>query len=77
MGLAVCLLFIGANKRGGGRPTTLSLMVLDVNGDGVIDDDEISNVRATLQKLDRNRDGKITADELTGQRLSPSKQPNQ
>lgn len=72
-GLIVCLIFIGANKHGGGRPRTQTLMVLDVNGDGVIDNTEISNSRAALLKLDRNGDGKITTDELMEPRLSPSK----
>jgi hypothetical protein len=36
---------------------------LDVNGDGVIDADEIAKASASPKKLDRNGDGKLTEDE--------------
>jgi len=38
--------------------------VLDVNHDGVIDEDEIKNAAEALKKLDKNNDGKITLDEM-------------
>jgi len=40
------------------------LQVLDANGDGVIDADEIANASAVLKTLDTNGDGQLTHDEL-------------
>jgi hypothetical protein len=37
--------------------------VLDANGDGIIDADEIANAPAALKKLDKNGDGQLTPDE--------------
>lgn len=37
---------------------------LDANGDGTIDEWEISNATALLRKLDRNNDGRLTPEEL-------------
>jgi len=37
---------------------------LDVNGDGVIDANEIANATAALKALDKNGDGQLTPDEL-------------
>ena len=44
------------------RPPIIA--ALDVNGDGVIDEQEIENAPAALRKLDRNGDRKLTPDEL-------------
>jgi Ca2+-binding EF-hand superfamily protein len=41
--------------------------VLDANGDGVIDADEIANAPAALKKLDKNGDGQLTPDEYMPQ----------
>ena len=38
--------------------------VLDVNGDGTIDANEIVNSPVSLKKLDTNGDSQLTADEL-------------
>jgi len=49
----------------GHRPPPPPIIVaLDVNHDGTIDADEISNSVAVLKSLDRNGDGKLTPDEL-------------
>ncbi len=40
------------------------MKVLDANGDGVIDADEIANASKALLTLDKNGDGKLTMDEL-------------
>ncbi len=46
------------------RPPPLPIVtVLDANGDGVIDADEIANAPAALKKLDKNGDGQLTPDE--------------
>jgi Ca2+-binding EF-hand superfamily protein len=37
---------------------------LDANGDGTIDEWEVSNATALLRKLDRNNDGRLTPEEL-------------
>ena len=37
--------------------------VLDLNGDGVIDADEIAKAKESLKALDKNGDGKLTPDE--------------
>ena len=50
------------------RPPPPLESVLDANGDGVIDADEIANAPASLKKLDRNGDGKLTPDEYKPQR---------
>lgn len=47
------------------RPPMHPLMkALDVNGDGIIDEQEIANAPAALKTLDKNGDGKLTPDEL-------------
>ena len=45
------------------RPVPPLERVLDANGDGVIDADEIANAPAALKQLDKNGDGKLTPDE--------------
>jgi len=46
------------------RPPPLPIVtVLDANGDGTIDADEIANAPAALKKLDKNGDGQLTIDE--------------
>jgi Ca2+-binding EF-hand superfamily protein len=45
-------------------PPSLLMLALDVNHDGVIDADEITNASAALKTLDKNGDGKLTPDEL-------------
>jgi hypothetical protein len=47
----------------GGRPRNPIVLVLDANGDGIIDASEIANAPAALPKLDKNGDGKLTPDE--------------
>lgn len=63
-GLAV----MGTTKQGhggGGRSMVMPMVsALDVNGDGIIDANELANAGTTLKKLDRNGDGQITSDEL-------------
>jgi Ca2+-binding EF-hand superfamily protein len=44
---------------------------LDVNGDGIIDANEIANASAELLKLDKNGDGKLTPDEYQPPRPPP------
>ena len=44
-------------------PRPLIDTILDVNGDGVIDADEIANAPAQLLKLDANGDGRLTLEE--------------
>ncbi len=39
---------------------------LDMNGDGVIDANEIANAPAALKALDKNGDGKLTPNEFIG-----------
>lgn len=56
-------------RRGGpGRPDMMRrlplMLALDVNGDGVISEEEINNATAALRKLDKNQDGKLTEEEL-------------
>ena len=51
-----------------GRFPVLPLIkALDVNGDGIIDSNEIANASAELLTLDKNGDGKLSADELKPQ----------
>ena len=48
----------------GGGPTNRPVHeVLDLNGDGVIDADEIAKAKESLKALDKNGDGKLTPDE--------------
>ena len=55
----------GAPRRMGHRPPPSPLMrVLDANGDGIIDEEEIANAPASLKKLDKNGDAKLTPNEL-------------
>src|SRR5258708_5473656 len=49
-------------------PKPLIIKALDVNGDGVIDANEIVNAPATLNTLDKNGDGQLTRDEYLGKR---------
>lgn len=46
------------------RPLPPLIMVLDANGDGVIDATEIANASRALKKLDKNGDGKLTQEEI-------------
>jgi hypothetical protein len=50
--------------RGHHPPPSLLMQALDVNHDGVIDAEEISNAPAELRTLDKNGDGQLTPDEL-------------
>jgi Ca2+-binding EF-hand superfamily protein len=43
---------------------SIGFTTLDLNGDGVLDADEIAAAGKTLLKLDKNSDGQITADEV-------------
>ncbi len=62
---AVAAPFLLAQPAAGGtRPPRPPIdLVLDANGDEVIDADEIANAPAALLKLDRNHDGRLTPDE--------------
>ncbi len=51
--------------------------VLDANGDGVIDADEIAKAPAALKKLDKNGDGKLTPDEYRPPRPAEGAGPQQ
>jgi hypothetical protein len=51
------------------------LMVLDANGDGIIDAQEIANAPQALLKLDKNGDGKLTPDEYRPHRPPPGEGP--
>jgi hypothetical protein len=51
----------GPGPRG---PKPPLIEALDPNNDGVIDQQEIANASAALQKLDKNGDGKLTLEEL-------------
>ena len=44
-------------------PTSPLVKALDVNGDGIIDSNEIANASAELLTLDKNHDGQLTPDE--------------
>jgi hypothetical protein len=48
----------------GKRPAPPIIAALDLNGDGVIDADEISKAADSLKTLDKNGDGKLTEEEL-------------
>jgi hypothetical protein len=45
--------------------------VLDANGDGTIDADEIGNSATALKKLDKDGDGKLTRNECRPPRPPP------
>lgn len=47
----------------GGPPRLPLFEVLDLNGDGILDAEEIAKAPTLLKKLDRNGDGKLTPDE--------------
>jgi len=49
-------------------PLPAIVKALDVNGDGVIDANEIANAPAELKTLDKNGDGQLTPDEFIGPR---------
>jgi hypothetical protein len=49
---------------------------LDVNGDGVIDANEIANAPAELRTLDKNGDGQLTRDEYLGRHHRPPRNPD-
>jgi hypothetical protein len=54
----------------GGQRITASPIVtaLDLNGDGIIDAEELAKAAEALKKLDKNGDGKITPEEYRPQR---------
>ena len=58
----------GPGGLGGQRPVNPIIAALDLNGDGVLDADEIAKASDSLKKLDKNGDGKITPDEYRPQR---------
>ncbi len=49
-------------------PLPLIIRALDVNGDGVIDADEIANAVKVLKSLDKNGEGRLTREEYIGPR---------
>ena len=54
----------GPGRDGQRLPPPPLMAALDVNHDGVIDEEEIANASKALKKLDKNGDGKLTLDEL-------------
>ncbi|MDR3459341.1 MAG: hypothetical protein P4N60_18070 [Verrucomicrobiae bacterium] len=71
IGLAATIQFAQAQPggpggpHGGGKfPLPPIIKALDVNGDGIIDSNEIANASAELLTLDKNGDGKLSAEEL-------------
>jgi hypothetical protein len=62
---AGCVRLPPSETGGAGHPPVPPIIAaLDVNGDGVIDADELANAPAALKKLDKNGDGKLTPDEF-------------
>ena len=56
----------GQDGRGGGgrfQPPAVGFAALDLNGDGVLDGEELDAAPASLAKLDKNHDGRITPEE--------------
>ena len=49
--------------------------VIDRNGNGTIEADEIDMAVVSLRKLDRNNDGKVTRDEVGGSDQGSSRRP--
>jgi hypothetical protein len=61
---------------GGRRPPRPPIIAaLDVNGDGIIDAQEIANAPAELLKLDKNGDGQLTPNEWRPHRPPPDGPP--
>src|SRR5690242_10470712 len=54
----------GRPRMGRHMPMHPLMQALDVNKDGIIDEQEIANAPAALKTLDKNGDGKLTPDEL-------------
>jgi hypothetical protein len=54
----------GRPRMGRRMPMHPLMQALDVNKDGIIDEQEIANAPAALKTLDKNADGKLTPDEL-------------
>jgi len=54
----------GGPPGGGKFPVPPIMKALDVNGDGVIDSNEMANASSELLTLDKNGDGKLSTDEL-------------
>ena len=54
----------GPGREGAQRPKPPFISAIDVNGDRVIDADEIAGASAALKTLDKNGDGKLTPDEI-------------
>jgi hypothetical protein len=52
-----------SNSQGRRPPLPPVVKVLDTNGDGIIDANEMSNAPAALKTLDKNGDGQLTPDE--------------
>jgi hypothetical protein len=65
----------GRPGQGPGRMPHPIVEVLDVNKDGVIDADEITNAAAALRKLDKNGDGKLSLDEIRPARPAGGRGP--
>ena len=62
----------GGRPPGGRAPTGL-MGVIDRNGNGTIEADEIDMAVVSLRKLDRNKDGKVTRDEVGGSGFGPER----
>jgi Ca2+-binding EF-hand superfamily protein len=58
-------------------PLPAIVKALDVNGDGVIDANEIVHAPAALKTLDKNGDGQLTPDEFIGPRPHMGPPPGQ
>jgi hypothetical protein len=61
---------MGGPGMGGPRmPASPLITALDLNGDGIIDAEELAKAGESLKKLDKNGDGKLTPDEYRPQRM--------
>jgi hypothetical protein len=59
----------GGPEMGGARlPASPIVTALDLNGDGILDANELAKAPESLKKIDKNGDGKLTADEFRPQR---------
>jgi len=71
--LSLAVMHAGSNA-GGGKPGKANPLIqaFDVNGNGVIDAEEISEATDSLKRLDTNKDGNISTEEVMprGERMA-------
>jgi hypothetical protein len=72
--LSLAVLFAGGAGGKSGRANPL-LQACDLNGNGIIDADEVSVAATSLGRLDANGDGAITTEELMAGRNGADKGP--